>query len=101
MSRDIYSSAAHRDVRRALDYYKREAGVEVANDFIDQLESKVAKILQSPESFHVVTKDLRCANLNRFPYQIVYRVVKSTIRVVSIRHHKRHPDFGLDRLNLT
>ena len=73
-------------------------GAKIAEDFIDRLESKVAQILKSPETYRIVTRDLRCANLERFPYQIVYRnASKSQIRIVSVRHHKRHPDFGLDR----
>lgn len=96
--RIAYSSAANRDVKRALDYYKRKAGVKVAADFIDQLETKAAKILKSPESYRIVVRDLRCANLDRFPYQIVYRITDpSTIRVISVRHHKQRPDFGLNR----
>jgi plasmid stabilization system protein ParE len=93
----IYSSAANRDVKRALDYYKREAGAKVANDFVDQLELKAIRILKSPESYRIVANNLRCANLDRFPYQIVYRISKSGIRVISVRHHKQHPDFGLRR----
>ena len=93
-----YSSAANRDVKRALDYYMREAGTKVADDFIAHLELKAARILRSPESYKIVAKDLRCANLDRFPYQIVYRIAsKSVIRIISVRHHKQHPDFGLDR----
>ena len=98
MIRAIFTSAANRDVKRALDFYKREAGMTVADSFIDHIESKVARILKSPESYRVVTKDLRCADLDRFPYQIVYRIASaSTIRIISVRHHKQHPDFGLDR----
>ncbi len=96
--RIAYSSAADRDVKSALDYYKREAGVKVASDFIDQLEAKAAKILESPKLYRVVMKDLRCANLDRFPYQVIYRIAdSSTIRIISVRHHKQHPDFGLNR----
>lgn len=98
MNRAIFTSAANRDVRRALDYYKRAAGVKAAENFIDQIEAKVARILKNPESYQIVTKDLRCANLDRFPYQIVYRIASaSTIRILSVRHHKQHPDFGLNR----
>lgn len=98
MNRAIFTSAAERDVKRALDYYKRVAGVKAAENFIDQIESKVAKILRNPKSYRIVTRDLRCANLGRFPYQIVYRVAStSMIRILSVRHHKQHPDFGLDR----
>jgi plasmid stabilization system protein ParE len=93
-----YTSAANRDVKRALDYYKSEAGVKVAEDFISHLEAKVALILRNPEAYQVVAKDLRCANLDRFPYQIVYRIADpSVIRIISVRHHKQSPDFGLDR----
>ena len=98
MNGAIFTSAANRDVGRALDYYKRAAGVKVAKNLIDQIESKVAKILKNPDSYRIVTKDLRVANLDRFPYQIVYRIASdSTIRVLSVRHHKQHPDFGLGR----
>ncbi len=96
--RVIYSSAANRDVKRALDYYNRKAGVKVAADFIDQLEAKAAKILKSPEPYRIVVGDLRCANLDRFPYQIFYRIAhEAVIRVISVRHHKQRPDFGLNR----
>ena len=95
--KDVFSSAASRDVKRALDYI-REAGPQVANNFIAQLEAKVETILKNPELYRVVVKDLRCANLDRFPYQVVYRIAsKSLIRITSVRHHKQHPDFGLQR----
>lgn len=94
----LYTSAADRDVKRALDYYKAAAGVKVAENLIDQLELKIAKILKNPRSYKIVTKDFRCANLDRFPYQIVYRVASaSIIRIISVRHHRQHPDFGLNR----
>lgn len=94
----ILSSAAERDVKRALDYYFREAGAEIANDFINRLEAKINQIKNSPESYRVVAKGLRSVELDRFPYSVVYRIVnESLIRVTTVRHHKQHPDFGLRR----
>ena len=97
MNSAIFTSAANRDVKRALDYYKSMAGVKVAENFIDQIESKVVRILRNPNSYRIVKNDLRCADLDRFPYQIVYRIGSASIRILSVRHHKQHPDFGLDR----
>lgn len=98
MTRAIFTSAANRDVKRALDYYKGAAGLKIAESFINEIESKVAMIVRNPESYRIVTKDLRCANLTRFPYQLVYRIESSSIlRILSVRHHKQHPDFGLER----
>ncbi|HCA57543.1 MAG TPA: hypothetical protein DEP46_06095 [Blastocatellia bacterium] len=96
--RVVFSSAAERDVKRALDFYLDEAGAEVADDFIDCLEAKLDRIKTNPEIYRVVAKDLRRAELDRYPYSIVYRIVnKSLIRVTTVRHHKQHPDFGLRR----
>jgi plasmid stabilization system protein ParE len=93
-----FTSAANRDVKRALDYYKRVAGIKVAEGLIDQIESKVARIVRSPESYPIVAQGIRCANLDRFPYQIVYRIASSSlIRILSVRRQKQHPNFGLDR----
>jgi len=94
----ILSSAAERDVKRAIDYYLREAGAEIADDFINRLEAKIDQIKKNPESYRVVAKGLRSVELDRFPYSVVYRIVtKSLIRVTTVRHHKQHPDFGLRR----
>ncbi len=96
--RAIFSSAAERDVKRALDFYKREAGAKIANDFVNELKLKVVTIRRNPRSFRVVTDGLRCVNLDRFPYQIVYRIANETdIQITTVRHHKQNPDFGLDR----
>jgi plasmid stabilization system protein ParE len=94
----VLSSAAERDVKRALDYYLKEAGADVADDLIDRIQAQIERIKSNPETYRVIAKGLRCADLDRFPYQIIYRIVnKSLIRVTTVRHHRQHPDFGLRR----
>jgi plasmid stabilization system protein ParE len=93
-----FSSAANRDVRRTLEYYKREAGAEVAMDFHSELKATIERMKQWPKSFPLIHDELRRAILNRFPYQVVYKIESSSaISVYAIRHHKQHPDFGLRR----
>jgi plasmid stabilization system protein ParE len=94
----VFSSGANRDVNRILEYYSTEASVDVAMDFHAELDAMVDRIKQWPESFPLIGEDLRRAILRRFPYQVVYRIQSADkIRVLVIRHHKQHPDFGLDR----
>jgi hypothetical protein len=31
------------------------------------------------------------------PYHFLYRVVGDCVRVLVVRHHRRHPDYGLER----
>ena len=94
----VFSSAADRDVKRALVFYLKEAGAEVAEDFIDRLEAKLVRVKTNPEMYRVFAKDLRSAELDRYPYSIIDRIVSKTlIRLTTVRHHKQHPDFGLRR----
>ena len=93
-----FSSGANRDVRRALEYYTNEAGAEVTMDFHSELMATIERIKQWPKSFPLIHDELRRAILNRFPYQVVYKIESSkTISIYAIRHHKQHPDFGLRR----
>ncbi len=92
-----YSSRANREVRRILEYYKREAGAEMAFRFHSELRAVTDKIKQWP----VISAD-RCRDsssiLANFPFQVVYRVEpKNRIRILAVRHHAQNPDLGLDR----
>ena len=96
--RAVFSSGANRDIRNILAYYHREAGADIAADFHSELEGVVEKIKQWPESYPQFRTEFRRVILRRFPYQVIYRFESATlIKILVIRHHKRHPDFGLDR----
>ena len=93
-----FSSGAHEDVRRALEYYRREAGADVAMDFHAELMTTIERIKQRPKSFPLIHDELRRAVLDRFPFQIVFSIESSTtISIFTIRHHKQHPEFGPTR----
>jgi plasmid stabilization system protein ParE len=37
--------------------------------------------------------------IHRFPYSVLFRFTdEELVRVLAIRHHRRHPRFGLGRL---
>jgi len=94
----VSSSGANRDIKNILEYYRREANADVAADFHSDLKAIIDRIKAWPESFPLIHDDHRRAILRRFPFQVVYRIqVAEQVRILAIRHHKRHPDFGLDR----
>jgi len=41
--------------------------------------------------------ELRRANLKRFPYHFLFRVVGDCVRILVVRHHRRHPEYGVER----
>ncbi len=96
--RVIFSSGANRDIKTILEYYSIEAGVEIAMDLFADLDSVIHRIKQWPESFASINQSFRKAVLRNFPYQVIYRLESAgSIRILAIRHHRQHPDFGLDR----
>jgi len=93
-----FSSGANRDVRRILEYYVREAGADVAQDFHSELKSVIDRIKRWPKAFSVINSDIRRAILRRFPFQVIYSIQsEDQIRILAVRHHKQDQDFGLDR----
>jgi len=85
------------DVDGIMDYYERAEHPELAQDFYRELRSLILDAVRRPQRYHFFKADLRRANLKRFPYHFLYRVVGDRVRVLVVRHHRRHPDYGLSR----
>ncbi len=86
------------DLNSAVTHYN-----DLRQDLGDELRSEVYaaidRILANPRQFAVVERDVRRSFVRRFPYSILFRIVEEDIvRVLAIRHHRRHPRFGLGRL---
>jgi plasmid stabilization system protein ParE len=85
------------DIDSIMNYYERVATADLANDFYVELRSTMLLAAKTPQQFAVRTKDLRRANLKRFPYHFLFRVVDKDVRVLVVRHHSRHPVVGTAR----
>lgn len=80
-----------------LTYYGQEAGLGVADRFFDAFLRTVEKALRTPKTYPPISGTYRRANIPRFPYHILYRETDQGIRVLVLRHHRRHPKDGLGR----
>ena len=85
------------DIDRIMDYYERVATSQLANEFYFELRALMAQAALEPESFSIRTGDIRRANLHRFPYHFLFRIVEGVVRVLVVRHHSRHPAVGTER----
>jgi plasmid stabilization system protein ParE len=85
------------DIAEIMDYYERVAGIDLADDFYRELRSLIEKAREQPLRFRIYEGDLRRVNLPRFPYHFLFRVKDENIRVLVVRHHSRHPSFGIQR----
>ena len=86
---------ARQDINEAIEYYLREAGVEVTLRFIDALEAAYQAIGRnpatgSPRYAHGLNlPGLRSRGVGRFPYLIFYMELAERVEVWRVLHAHR------------
>ncbi len=85
------------DVHEIMEYYERVADAGLADDFYGELRSFMLAAAERPESFSIRERDLRRVNLHRFPHHFLFRIVGDSVRILVVRHHRRHPSLGMQR----
>ena len=85
------------DLNRAVEYYNRQrAGL--GNELRGEVHAAIEQVRASPSQFAIVANEIRRCLVHRFPYAILFRIKdEGLIRVLVIRHHRRHQDFGIGR----
>jgi len=90
------NALAQREAVKIADQYDDERP-GLGDEFLDELNRALDVIEVHGHRMAVIAKDVRAMRLSRFPYGVYYRLTSKVIRVLTIRHLHRHPDFGLDR----
>ena len=85
-----------RDAKQALLYYDGISR-KLGDDFLGKLEEAVQRIEANPKRFHFDETGWRRANLQRFPYHVLFCEELDGVRVMVVRHHRRNPSFGILR----
>ena len=84
----VLKRRAELDLDRAYKWYentREDLGVE----FLLEFDACVNQLLQHPLAASVVYRDARRKTMKRFPYKIVYRVKRSTLRILTVVHYSR------------
>jgi plasmid stabilization system protein ParE len=76
----IFNRSVQKDVWQILDFYQEKSGKALADAFYRELMECVLDAGENPTRYH-----------------FIYRQIGKDIRVLVVRHHKRHPSFGLKR----
>ena len=95
--RPVFHPRVYADLAKIMGYYERVATPELADDFYREFRLFVEEAVGRPESFALRERDIRRANLRRFPYHFLFRVVGDAVRILVVRHHRRRPSFGVRR----
>jgi hypothetical protein len=79
----------------ALWYEDRQPGL--GNDFLDEFEDTLRRIVAEPERWRKMRADNRKLNFHRFPYAIVYSIRPDAIYIKAVMHLHRHPFYWQHR----
>jgi toxin ParE1/3/4 len=91
-----YHKAVQREVDEACGWCD-ERKDKLGDEFFQEVERVLGLIAANPQSFPLAPFGRRKAHLKRFPYSICYRILADRVRILSVRHDKRHPSYGARR----
>jgi plasmid stabilization system protein ParE len=92
----VYHPAVQGDVSRILRHYD-SINHRLGDEFWEELNSSIQRAAASPQRFHFEARERRRVNLRHFPYHFLFRETPIGIRITVLRHHKQHPEHGLNR----
>jgi len=85
------------DLQDAYAYYA-SISERLAEDFWNEISDSIKRIESNPEAHHFNSPGIRRCNLKRFPYNILFVIMRDRIRIGVVRHNSRNPSFGVRRL---
>jgi hypothetical protein len=85
-----------RDVSTAIRHYDSISD-ELGDDFWTKFEQTCRQIDAHPERFHFDASGWRRANLEKFPYHLLFHEELDGVRIMTLRHDRRNPRYGLRR----
>jgi plasmid stabilization system protein ParE len=92
----IYHPAAEVELVATARFYEQKVS-GLGAQFLEEFDESIAKILEAPERWRIVRGDKRRFLMGRFPYGLYYRIVGDEVRLLVIKHHSQHPEYGMGR----
>ena len=92
----VYHPQAKEDLRQTTKYYA-QINYDLGNDFKLLFQEAALHISDNPFRYRVVRDDIRKCSMKRFPHAIYFRIQEDTVQILVVKHHRRHPDFGMNR----
>ncbi|AZB29492.1 MULTISPECIES: type II toxin-antitoxin system RelE/ParE family toxin [Chryseobacterium] len=86
-----YTHHAEIDVAKAIDYYSENASLKVAKFFYKKLLIAEKTLKQTP-FFQKIHNDFHRLPLRVFPFIIIYKIEKETIKIFRVFHTSQNPE---------
>jgi plasmid stabilization system protein ParE len=91
-----FHPAATAELEDSANWYA-ERSEDAARGFAMAVDAAIKKISDDPGRFAKIDRRHGACNLERYPFQIVFRDEGTRIRVVAVAHAKRRPGYWRNR----
>ncbi len=90
--------AAELDLLDAATHYNRERE-GLGFEFLAEVDAVFERISLFPRAWTLIDAENRRCPINRFPYNVIYRMENTEITILAISHQKRKADSWRNRLS--
>jgi plasmid stabilization system protein ParE len=91
-----FRHAARREFdEAALWYEERRPGLGL--EFAGEINRAIGLMMENPERFPIMHRDVRCVRARRFPYSVFFRAESRRIVVLAVFHARRDPSVWKQR----
>ncbi len=88
----VFLDPALTELRRAAQWYdQREAGV--GQEFLHAVDQGLDHLLHDPSARPIIQEGIHRQFVDRFPFDLLYRVRPTRIEIVAVAHHSRRPGY--------
>ncbi len=91
----VLTSGAETDFDAAADWYQEQAGLGAK--FTTKVREALNRVGQLPESHAILHRDIRRAKVQKFSYNVYFRVRADRVEVIAVLHGRRDPSVWKSR----
>jgi plasmid stabilization system protein ParE len=88
----LLQPGAEKDIEEAYIWYERQR-LGLGDELLKELVAYYKKLKQNPLVFKWTAKGFRQANLSRFPYVLVFKVIDTDVHIFAVFHTSRNPKY--------
>ncbi len=92
-----YQDEVQSDIQEIMDWYSDQK-IGLDREFVESFKLAIAKIIENPLIYRTRTKKARFKHLDRFPYIIIFKVIKKSVIIFGVFHDNRNPKLIRKRL---
>jgi plasmid stabilization system protein ParE len=93
----IFHADAKKELTDARNYYNKEKP-GLGLDLVREVRHATARVKDNPLQFGEIESGIRCCQVARFPYGVVYSIYEQVVMVHAVMHLHREPGYWRHRL---